>query len=86
LNRKINFQDYKEIAGINKEHRKWCIKKGLDPVIVDSISKHQADYFEREDKIKLVGSLSSGRILKREKKPEEQIFNKQNFLKDCGIK
>lgn len=73
---------YKEIAGIIT--REYC--PTIESAITrENISKKLADYFEREDKIKMVTSLTSGRMLKTQKKPEEQIFNRKKFLRSCGV-
>ena len=82
----MNQKDYKEIAGINKSLIQLLLAEGYqnwDRLPSKAIKKHmieQADYFEREDNSKFE-TKSSGSGVKY-----VSNFNKQQFLKDCGIK
>ncbi len=62
--------DVEELAGIMRTSRVLRINDQSQ----DMVSHRLADYFEREDKCK-----------DGEKHSKKQ-FNKQQFLKDCGIK
>ena len=66
-------KDYKKLAEINKAHRKLCISKGINPIIIDSISKHQADYLEKEG-FEFIPT-----------KHKQERFNREQFLKWCGV-
>ena len=66
----MNQKDYKEIAGIIK----GCHISGERNLVIDEMLIHLAnrlaDYFEREETIMVF---------------KENKFNKQQFLKECGV-
>jgi len=58
-----------------QEIAKICKKHNL----YTSIALDLATYFEREDKRKYISSFNIN-------KPTNKIFNRQQFLKDAGVK
>ena len=84
----MNQRDFKEIAGIIKRrYKKWKYAE------VAGVARDLADYFEREQKYKC---LTCGAYLDSEAKQRhtdhtkhidwKADFNKQQFLKDAGVK
>ncbi len=68
----MNQKDYKEIAGIMKMHIMDSKLKG--------ICNDLASYFEREEIEKLNRNSKDGYQYTR-----ARDFNRQQFLKDCGV-
>ena len=71
----MNQKDYKKIAGILNRN-----KKGLEPkyIVTEQFIEDLADYFEREDKDRFVEKQLGVY-------EEETKFNRQQFLRDCGV-
>jgi len=75
-------KDYKAIAEIIKNNKKGFAKKNIQDVsmvwgvieALDIISKELADYFEKQNKKENREIITIG-----------TIFNKEQFLKDCGV-
>ena len=71
-------KDYKAIGKIIKEHY-----KGITSVYrLRTLSKRLADYFEREFK----ENLEHTEERFKEYKEKHDKFNREQFLKDCGVK
>ena len=70
----MNQKDYKEIAGI--------LSQFMNDTKHSAICRDLANYFEREaDKHNIDLGITSQESLKI-----NRTFNKQQFLKDCGLK
>ncbi len=78
----MNQKDYKEIAGIIKDNFKDFLFQSDALVLArQNISKELADCFEREYQERLEKNM--GKIYGKGKPIDN--FNKQQFLKDCGV-
>ncbi len=91
----MNQKDYKEIAGILKEHfeenendRKSINDDRCNDVdkYINTISIILADYFEREYKNKFKEFDNSIPTQESFIKLKNIKFHRQQFLKDCGVK
>ena len=69
----IEKKDYKEIAKINKEHY-FCFRDMRQYKI---FCNNQADYFEKESENKEMTIVAPQRC--------KDVFNRKQFLKDCGV-
>ena len=76
----MNSKDYKEIAGIIKTDRLGL--KEMHLPVIDEVAKDLASYFEIE-----AGYWRKGNgDFELDKNNQKMfIFNRQQFLKDCGV-
>jgi len=79
---KMNQKDYKAIAEIINQDTRTDIKTSDNKEMIDKelFILDLADYFEKEDKIIIPRSSEHSLIDCSNKK-----FDKQQFLKDCGV-
>lgn len=81
----MNQKDYKAIAEIIKGNMEENIGR-LTKLPIRTINRnaifHLADYFEREESERKLQDLCSTTNPKRDL---EKIFNRKQFLKDCGV-
>lgn len=73
-------KDYKEIAGIIKEHYKGITSEYR----LRTLSNKLSDYFERENDIRSCNCSFNDNIHSQLCYSLEG-FNKQQFLKECGV-
>ena len=91
---KINQKDYSEIAGIiNKEldifsRSHFKEERETSKYIIKVISLNLADYFERE--VERINRVREDNYLLEHKgvlsEKAKEFFNRQQFIKDCGVK
>ena len=83
----MNQNDYKEISGIIKRNYPdvYDYEASLAIDKLTLISRELADYFEREEKEDIEKSINLSKTFHSGKKVNlKPIFNRKQFLKDCG--
>ena len=83
----MNKKDFEEIAGILKTAFMNTIYEADAEAINNILANKLADYFEREDQYLAIDKETD--LLSKDKKVDRNKlikFNRQQFLKDCGVK